>query len=802
MRWIKKACLLVLLMGLHSGVVLASETQTLKTSGLIEPVEIIKDNWGISHIYAQNQPDLFFAQGYNAARDRLFQFEIWRRKALGTLSEIQGEKALDHDIGARLLRFRGDINAEMAHYHEDGIEIITSFVRGVNAYIMETEKNPDLLPFEFKMLGIKPGHWTPEIVVSRHNALTGGVNNEIMLSKVISAIGEETTRKVLPFYRDAHLRPMGDIDLSKIKDEIFAAYRASRSMPAFDLSDLKVKKKAFLDPLNANDWDPMEEYLKDPIMAVNSIGSNNWVVAGSHTDSGMPIMANDPHRAIQSPSLRYWAHLNAPGWNVIGGGEPVLPGISIGHNEHGAWGLTIFAIDQEDLYVYKTNPQNANQYWYKGAWKDMEVEETSINVRDAGVHKATLKYSVHGPILFEDTENNLAYGLKAAWLDIGATPYLASLRMDQATTFEEFRDACSFSGLPGENMVWADKEGTIGWQSVGLTPVRFGWDGSLPIPGDGEYEWNGYVPIRQMPHVTNPVEGWYGTANNHNVPDGYPNIFSDFYSDPARIHRLREVMATTNSHSLEDAMALQYDNKSMIAEELAPVIQSLDVSGKAEDAQRYLASWDHFMDRDSVAAAIYDQMEIDILRRLKALIYPPEVIDAMPGVNRDKMREWLVTPPEFIFGENPEQARDIMMAESLHRATEILEEKLGPDMADWVYGATHMARIIHPFSDLVDDEMRAKINIAPLPRGGAGNTLNANHSDLYQRSGASFRLVVDTSDWDLARGTNAPGQSGDPASPFYGDLFKGWNRGDYFPVLYSRDKIEEAASQTLRLEPN
>lgn len=273
----------------------AEETETLEASGLQETVEIIKDQWGVSHIYAQNQRDLFFAQGYSAARDRLFQFEIWRRKATGTLAEIMGEKALAHDKGARLLRFRGDLNAEMAHYHADGVDIITSFVNGVNAYIASTEENPDLMPFEFGLLGIKPGHWTPDIVVSRHNALTGGISNEIMLSKTVTALGAEKTRAILPFDRDAYLQPFDGVDLSRITDKIMAGYRASRSTPKFDTSDLEGASHASVDAVNEHLSDG-PDFFADPLAGINSLGSNNWVISGEKTRSGKPIMANDPHR--------------------------------------------------------------------------------------------------------------------------------------------------------------------------------------------------------------------------------------------------------------------------------------------------------------------------------------------------------------------------------------------------------------------------------------------------------------------------------------------------------------------------
>lgn len=780
----------------------AQKTETVDVGGLSEPVEIIKDKWGVSHIYAQNQYDLFFAQGYNAARDRLFQFEIWRRKATGTLAEIMGEKALEHDKGARLLRFRGDLKAELAHYHDDSTEIINAFVAGVNAFIKRTETDADLLPFEFGLLDIKPGYWTPEIVISRHNALTGGIGNEIMLSRAITAVGSEKVRKMLPFYRDTHLEPFKDIDLGNITDEIMASYRASRSQPVFDQSDVKGAQmtSAFEAPFDENFW-------KDPIEGINNIGSNNWVLSGARTKSGKPIMANDPHRTIQSPSLRYMVHLNAPatdgkrGWNVIGGGEPVLPGISIGHNEYGAWGLTIFRIDQEDLYVYQTNPDNPNQYKYNGKWIDMFQEQSIIKVRGQEDVTAHHKYSLHGPVIFEDQENNLAYGLKAAWLDVGAAPYLASLRMDQARTWDEFRDACSFSGLPGENMVWADKTGTIGWQSVGLSPVRFGWDGSLPIPGDGRYEWNGYVPIKQMPNIENPDVGWYGTANNHNVPDGYPNIFSDFYSDPARAYRLAEVLNAAKDHTIKDSMTLQYDNKSMNAELVTPYIIAVPVDGDLEEAQKMLTMWDHRLDRDSGAAAIFDIWEQSMINMLYARLVPEKEAGNIAMPSRQKITQWIQEPPEFVFGEKPIEKRDQLIKESLRIAINYLKNKLGPEMSAWQYGALHYAEIIHPLSHLLDEDTKAKVNIAPLPRGGGSNTLNANHGNDRQLSGASFRMIVDTSNWDSAVGTNSPGQSANPESPHYSDLFESWNKGDYFPMYYSRDKISENAGQTIQLNP-
>lgn len=760
---------------------LSVSADELVVAGLEQPVEIIKDKWGVSHIYAQNQHDLFFAQGFSAARDRLFQFETWRRKALGIMAEVYGESAIAHDEGARLLRFRGDINEEMAHYHEDGVEIITAFVAGVNANIDLTRRRPELLPFEFALLDIEPGYWTPEIVISRHNALTGGMATEVMLSKAITALGPELTRAVLPFEREPFLEPMPGIDLSLITDDIMAKYRASRSMPVKAPEEIR------------------SAGLLSPLTDVNVRGSNNWVIAGSRTKSGKPLMANDPHRAIQNPSLRYLAHLNAPGWNVIGAGEPVLPGLSIGHNEYGAWGLTVFRIDQEDLYVYETNPENPDQYRYEGKWRDMEIEKDVIHVRDGEDVPITLKYSVHGPVVHEDERNSLAYGMRAAWLEVGSAPYLASLRMDQATNWEEFRDACGYSGLPGENMVWADKHGDIGWQAVGFTPIRFGWDGRLPVPGNGDYEWQGLVPIKAMPHIINPAAGWYGTANHNNVPRGYPNIFSDFYSDPARIRRMVEILDTSRSHTIGDSRALQYDNKSMTAEKLTPYITALEVPKPLVKVVSVLKEWDFFMNRDSVAAIIYDKWELAMLDRLNDAVLPGN--NTAPLVNRVKLLAWVLEPPEFVFGPDPKKGRERMILASLEDAVSSLRKEIGPEMADWEYGKVHVAQIDHPLSHLADEAMKSKIGIGPLPRGGASNTLNANRGNTRQVSGGSFRIIVDTADWDSAIATNAPGQSGDPDSPYYRNLFENWNRGDYFPLYFSRKKVESVADTTTLLTP-
>ncbi len=456
----------------------------LAVAGLRQPVEVIRDRWGINHIYAQNEDDLFMAQGYLAAKDRLFQFEIWRRRATGTVAEILGPRELTRDIGTRLHKFRGNLDAELNHYHPRGKTIVEAYVRGVNAYVDEAMRAPASLPIEFRMLGITPGKWTPEVVISRHQALTSNVQNEATHVRALAALGPDKLKDLLWLQGgDPPLTLDPLIDPKTFPADVLKTYNAFRDTIDFRPEDIapayRGQARAALDDRSGAtvatvlaSGDGLSRVLD------TNIGSNNWIVSGAKTQSSMPIMANDPHRVIEAPSLRYWVHLVAPGWNVIGGGEPVLPGVSIGHNEFGAWGLTIFGTDAEDLYVYETNPANANEYRYQGHWEAMRVVTESIPVKGQAAATATLKFTRHGPVLHEDPANRRAYALRAGWMEQGGAPYLASLRMNQAKSWAEFVEACTFNRMPSENMVWVDKTGTIGWQAAGIAPLR-AWSGLL-----------------------------------------------------------------------------------------------------------------------------------------------------------------------------------------------------------------------------------------------------------------------------------------------------------------------------------
>ena len=400
-----------------------------KRLNLDDSVEVLRDNFGINHIYAKNQKDLFYMQGYLAAKDRLFQFEVWRRQATGTVSEILGEKELDRDIGTRLFKFRGNIKDELNHYHDEGYEIITSYVEGINDYIIQVNNDPSKLPIEFTLLGIKPEIWTPDVVISRHQGLLGNITQELNIGRAVSRIGEEKVNDLMWFHpKTPSLTLDKKIRKKDLDKDILKLYNAFRRPVKFEVEHLheEFRKKKNNEISKLDEFDEFDEF---------GIGSNNWAISGDKSFNGYPILANDPHRSIVAPSLRYISHLNAPGWDVIGGGEPEIPGISIGHNGFGAWGLTVFRTDAEDLYVYELNPNNSNQYFHDGEWMDFIEIKEYIPVKGKEDYKATLKYSVHGPVTLIDEERQRAYAVKCGWLEIGGSPYLASLRMNQSMSW-------------------------------------------------------------------------------------------------------------------------------------------------------------------------------------------------------------------------------------------------------------------------------------------------------------------------------------------------------------------------------
>jgi penicillin amidase len=466
---------------------LSQTSGNLKIEGLQQAVTVLRDRWGVAHIYAQNQHDLFFAQGFVAAQDRLFQMELWKRAGQGRLAEVLGPSATERDRYARLLRYRGDMKAEYSSYAPDAFEILQAFTDGINAYI----RNSRTLPVEFKIAGFAPEPWKPEDYLSRMAAfsVTANAAAELRNAAMLAALGPEKSHLLLDLDPEVRLDPPAGTDMSWLSADLLKGMIGG---------DARIEFPG----------------------AGNSMGSNNWTISGKLTSSGKPLLANDPHRVIAVPSLRYIVHLVAPGWDVIGSGEPALPGVSIGHNRSIAWGLTIFPIDQQDLYLDELNPSDPMQYKSGDHWEKFRTEQTTIAVKGASPQTLTLKFTSRGPVLWEDGNHHHALALRWVGSEPGTAGYLASLSLDRASNWDEFLNAMQRWKLPPENMVYADTQGNIGEQSAGLTPVR-AWTGLLPVPDDGKHEWSGFIPLDQLPRSFNPAEGFIATANNKTIPENY-----------------------------------------------------------------------------------------------------------------------------------------------------------------------------------------------------------------------------------------------------------------------------------------
>jgi len=746
-----------------------ADDQNYSIAGLEEPAEIIVDEWGVPHIYANTHYDAFFVQGFNAARDRLWQIDTWRRRGLGLLSEVFGEQYLQQDRATRLFLYRGDMYREWLAYGSDAKKIAESFTSGINAYIDLLREYPDLLPPEFELLNYRPARWdTEDVVRIRGHGLWGNIGREVDRARIVCKSDLETASYWQPLQPDWTTEVPAGLDPCLIPADVLDNYYLAKAPVRFDnpsmaVADGKIKS---LD---------------------RSLGSNNWVVAPDRTSTGRPILANDPHRTHAVPSLRYIAHLVGPGLNVIGAGEPALPGISIGHNERIAFGLTIFPIDQEDLYVYE---KSEGGYRYRGNISPFTTITESIPVRGKASVEVELKYTRHGPVVYE-TETH-AFAVRAAWLEPGMAPYFGSVEYMRASNWRQFLAALNRWGAPSENQVFADIEGNIGYKPAGLFPRRIGWDGLLPVPGDGRYEWQGFFDMDVLPVEFNPERGFTGTANSMNLPDDYPidqYPMGFEWNAGWRYRRLWQVLEKQDQHSLIDSAALQHDYRSLMALEAVHRIP-VDIGGPGVEILR---RWNGEMTADSGAGALFAIWYYRHLRRALAVVLLPEAPELVarmdsPGVLR------LMT----------EERSHAAIATSLADAYAETQYLLGDDATNWRWGDLHQVRFQHPLQQLAGAGLANMMRYPTYPRGGSGNTTNNtgfSERDLLVRAGASYRQVVDVGNWDAAIMTNTPGQSGDPRSPFYDNLLKGWAQDEAFPLLYSREQVLEHEVLRIRLHP-
>ncbi len=736
---------------------LATIDGELNVPGLKAPVEVIRDEWGVPHIYAENDDDLFFAQGYVMAQDRLWQMEMWRRWREGRLAEVFGPEALDYDRRTRLMMFRGPFDeTEWTSYHPDAHRLFTAHAAGVNAFV---EQNRDNLPVEFQLTGVEPEPWTAETAVLRWAALgvpsvRGHALHEMQLALNVARYGaEEANRRFAPDPWDDLVVPDG-LDVSIITEDILDAMRAGDGDPftAGRLPALEIVEP-YRDLVSPRE--PRAARVLPGVVATE--GSNNWVMTGARSPTGVPILANDPHRRIEMPALRYFVHLNAPGWNVIGGGEPPFAGVDAGSNASMAWGFTFAGTDMVDVYVEELHPDEPDMVRWQDGWEPLRIIEEEIPVKGRDPEPVVLKFSRHGPVFHEDLENGVAYAVRSVVQEPGTAAYKGSFQLAQAESCADFFDRAMHWLVPTHSLVCGDADGNIALQVTGLTPDRDGWNGRLPVPGNGDYEWKGFR--EDLPREFNPERGYVATANNNVHPPGYEGRPVFYHSsrgvETSRIARLHQILGAGETLSVEDHKGIQHDARLLAAERDIPAFQGWTSDDPdVEWARGLIAGWDATVSRESAAGALYVRWNAEV--------------DA--GA-RDP--------------EKPEAERRALIAAGLTSAIERLTRELGPDREEWRHGRVHASALQHMFVPEFD--------LPAVERPGGFGALNA--------TGANFRRIIDLADPDRSVASNAPGQSAQPGSPFYGNLADNLGNGQYFPLLYTREAVEEHAAHRLTLRP-
>jgi penicillin amidase len=709
-------------------------------AGLHDSVEVIRDRWGVPHIYARNIDDLFFAQGFVQAQDRLWQMEMYRRTFEGSLAEILGSGYARHDRLVRLLNYRGPFDdREWSHYHPEGRRIFDAFARGVNAFVAHAGDN---LPVEFKLTGLRPKPWTAEIALLRTQTAmpTGDALAELRLARNVARLGADSANTLA---RPSPHRPLvvpNGVDYSIITDDVIASLTQLRTGTV--RPEVLPQFRAMADSPSVNRG-----------VQESSPGSNNWVLAPRHSANGHVIVANDPHRNVANPSIRYIVHLNAPGWNVIGATEPVLPGVMIGHTGRLAWGLTIVGTDQSDVYIEEVNPANRNQVRFRDAWEPMRLVVDTVRVKGAAPVVVTHKFTRHGPVFHEDTARHKAFAMRSTMHLPGSAGYLSALRYHALRDCVEFLDAQRYYFAPTENMVCGDAQGNIAWQASSAAPRRRNWHGRLPVPGTGEYEWGGLRD--DLPRELNPPRGWIATANHDIHPASYdPPLFFKNTPQDARYRRVARVLSSGKKFTIDDHKALQHDAYDAQADsatlfDVAPLADPL-----LETLRRELVAWDGQHRRDSRAAAVYR-----FARRIAAADSSPR-----PAGSAEAQRR---------------------VATVLARAVDSLRARLGSDPSAWRWGRLNRSEFPHALARAYD--------IAPVERPGG--------SGFVAAVGATYRHIIDITEPDSSVATNAPGQSGQPGSPFYRNLVEMYGRGEYFPLAYSRSAVERHAAHRLVLVP-
>lgn len=761
-------------------------TRTTKLSGARAPIEVIEDALGVPHVRAASRHDAFFGQGYLVARDRLFQMDIDYRRDMGRMAEAFGPRFVAADKAARLFHYRGDIDAELAALPPDVLECARGYVAGVNARIDELAADPAQLPLEYGILGISPLRWDILDLVRRRGIGMGDADDEV---------------------RRAQLQSRGLLDAEQLLAPLRPAW--SFTIPqGLDVAAVSGADLGVLDPANRPvPFDAIQGVPLDPEPEGDrfALGSNAWTISPSRSATGRPILANDPHLGIGGANPRHMIHLTAPGLDVIGAGAPGLPGIMQGHTDRFAFGRTNFHIDQTDLFILRTKDGDPGRYWHKGEWKAFETFEDEIAVKGAPPERVTLRYAGGRPIVSQDAARQRAVAFATVSMLPGANSRFAMIAINLSKDWASLRQAFKLHVSP-TNFHYADIDGNTGWQTIGFTPRRPRHDGLFPAPGDGDYDWTGLLPVEDMPHVYNPPEGWFASANQMNLPADYPyreRIISFNWSDPYRYDRCAEVLRSQPKHRIADSIALQHDVQSLPARALLKLLPTT-LSAQAAPAAAMLRRWDCGIEADSAAALLFEMVMVALSASFRDRVVPAAAKDLIPTVNLSEMLRILGAPDKRL-GDDPAAERDALIEGALVAGWTKAVELVGADPAKWQWGNLHRVTIAHPLASSNAAIAAAFPKIEGGRSGGDGTTPMArgfnSRRGFNVSHGASYLFVADVGAWDNSRFLLLPGQSADPRSPRYRDFYPKWLAGDMQPLWFSKAAIERHAVERLVLAP-
>jgi len=769
----------------------------LQVHGLHSPVEVTRDSIGVPHIFAANFDDAILAQGYITAQDRLWQMDLLRRLGNGELSEVFGNRTLDEDREQRILGVRRTVLQQERNLPATDLQCLRRYAEGVNAYL---SSHRDRLPIEFHILRYQPSDWSPKDTLAicfwMGKLLSNSWKTDLMRERLYSKLDRKLVDRLLPEFSPNDVLMVGGDKAPSLTPKP-TWEREPRTTTSLLRPAAPCSSEAASEGLLFN--------LRQSEPVPSGVGSNNWVVGGSRTASGKPILANDPHLPLTVPSIWYMTHLQVPAdLDVIGVTIPGAPGIILGHNQEIAWGATNLMADVQDLYIEEIHPQDGRLYRVGGSWQRIDEYQETIQVKGGNPEIATVRVTRHGPIVSNLGGRVLA--LRWSMLDAEAT-YPFANHLDRARNWGEFQAALKQFVGPPQNFVFADRNGNVGFLDAGRIPVRAKGDGVVPLPGaKSEYEWEHYLPFEQLPRVFNPASGLILSANNRIVGTSFPIFLTHNWASPDRARRIQDVLNTKTGLRVRDMLKIQADVYSdvhrLISKRILEAIKSEQMAGMPEANPRrfealasYLQSYDFNASVDSVGASICEEFRKTYLEMvLKGIL--GEEWKIYRWMNENTLLEDILRtqPRELLPNDHPDYeslARDCLL-QSLNR----LELRFGSvNPQDWRWGKYCPIEFKHPLGEFWP--LSQLFNTGPYPQPGTPLTVKQTTPVV----GVSMRMVVDLDDFDKSVNNITLGQSGQVLNSHYRDQFMPGLNAETFPMLFTNTEIRRQAASTLWLNP-